>query len=276
MSHPDPGAGALRGWVRHYRRVVLAAFCAAALAAALIIVVVTSGGHSKDSVTEVGAQQLPPSNLPTGGTGPYIPSAASVTDLTDLTHSPTTSTAPITSTGSAGTGPQVLTNPGAFGAPTNITDIAQENGRFPYSLSTINRASPQQVAWAYITLRYTVTWTDTDPQQANARAAAYTTTPEPPPRVSVTTPTQWQAAADAQWQHAVAAHVMSTVQITALTVQLGSAAPGSFTLVTVSWVTKTRRNDQPTITVPGTGTLNLIAQADGTWLVAATGSDQPG
>ena|GEM_PF-6918016 len=69
--------------------------------------------------------------------------------------------------------------------------------------------------------------------------------------------------------------MLSTVQITALTVQLGAATAGGFTLVTVSWVTTTSRDDHPTITVPGTGTLTLTAQADGTWLVTDTGADQP-
>ena len=267
MNHPGTPAGQQRG-----HRRILAAGCAAVIAAALIVVIIVDG-HSDDPTSQVAAPEPSAANFSPADTGAYIPSDASAADLT---HSPTTATpAATTATAAPTTGNQgVITNPAEVGAPTNITHIPQVNGRFPYTLATINEASPEQVAWAYTTLRYTVTWTDADSQQATTRAAAYTA-PTLPPRTGTTPPAEWQAAADAQWQRAVKAHVLSTVQITALTVQLGAATAGGFTLVTVSWVTTTSRDDQPTITVPGTGTLTLTAQADGTWLVTDTGADQP-
>lgn len=251
-----------------YRRFVAAGF-AVVTSAALVVIIV--GGLRDDSPSPTAALDPSLTNVTPADTGAYIPPLESSTDLTYSPTAEAASTAAAVSTGRKGN----LTNPAEVGAPTNITNVAQVNGRFPYTLATIDRASPDQVAWAYTTLRYTVTWNDTDSQQSTTRAATYTT-PTPSYRTGTTPPTEWQAASSAQWQQAVKAHVLSTVSVTSLTVQLGAAAPGGFTIVSVSWVTTTSRNDQPTVTVPGTSTLTLAAQADGTWLVAGTGSDQPG
>ena len=257
-----------------YRRF-MATVCAAVTAAALIVVI--TGGRGDDNPSPVAAPEAAAASASPADAGAYIPPGG---PAADPSYSPSAVAAPTSPPASTGNQRSMgnqggITNPADVGAPTNITKVSPVNGRFPYTLATVNRASPEQVAWAYTTLRYTVTWNDADSQQATTRAATYTT-PTAPIRTGTSPPAQWQATAAAQWQQAVKAHVLSTVHVTALTVHLGVATPGGFTLVNVSWVTTTTRNDQPTVTVPGTSTLNLAAQTDGTWLVAGTGADQPG
>jgi len=180
VNHPGTPGGGQRG-----HRRILAAGCAAVIAAALIAVIIVDG-HSDDPTSQVAAPEPSAANFSPADTGAYIPSDLSAADLT---HSPTTATAAaMTATAAPATGNRgVITNPAEVGAPTNIAHIPQVNGRFPYTLATINKTSPEQVAWAYTTLRYTVTWTDADSQQATTRAAAYTAPTLPPPNRDDTT-----------------------------------------------------------------------------------------
>lgn len=153
----------------------------------------------------------------------------------------------------------------AAGPPTNEQRISNPK----FSVSTIERSSPAQVAWAYLTLRLSYSYTDNGPGEGVRRAAAFATATKADALTK-----GLQRADRSSWQIAVAEHAAAAVIITNLTTFTPNRRDG-FATVVASWNLTLTGTSAGSRTQGGLHTtLTLNHGADG-WAVSDDGLGQP-
>ena len=213
----------------------------------------TAPGGSRTSIT-------------TGGLASYAPQASSVQDIESTVTAPTAPSATpstpnnATAEGSAAVGSAVEpsgTVPTTFPRQT-VTGSGRTLIHPRYDLSRIDRSDPIQVAWAYLTLRLSYSYTDRAAGAGVARSAVYAT-----PTLQNRLHTQAAAADQNGWKTAAAQK-----RAAAITVDQFDSFPAAATdTIAASW-TLTITSTAGDHTVPGqTTSLVLRQQPNGTWLV---------
>ncbi len=152
------------------------------------------------------------------------------------------------------------------GAPPQ-RDILDPN----YRLDSINRKVPEQVAWAYLTLRMSYSYEDPGPEQHSRRAATYARTTG---QLSPTT----VAAAAANWATVVRDQMRAAVTITEMNVYPpgpANIAAARQALVRVTWTRTLSSELNAAVQTSGSTTVTLQRQPDSTWWVTDDGFAAP-
>ena len=178
-----------------------------------------------------------------------------------------TSTA--TATSARGT-TQIKTTNADDGAPPQeqiLTDPA-------YRLDGIDRTVPEQVAWAYLTLRLSYSYQDTDPDEHNRQAATYAS----PALSRVTAATGPAAAAGTAWAEVVDKQVRAVVKVTDMYFSLPAAestGQSGQILLRIAWIRVLSNELNAPVRTSGATTMTLQQQPTRTWLVVDYGFAEP-
>jgi len=138
-----------------------------------------------------------------------------------------------------------------------------------YTLATIDRKSPEQAAWAYLTLRMAYSYTDIGPTQHSQQAATFAT-PQPP---ATTDATQ-----TSNWAKVVSNHIQAAVTITEMDIDPPGPANHSTaaqTLIRATWTRNLTSELAAPIRSSGATTVTVQLQHNGTWLVSDSGFSAP-
>lgn len=161
----------------------------------------------------------------------------------------------------------VSSRPGTSdGAPPH-RDVVDPN----YRLDSINRKVPEQIAWAYLTLRMSYSYKDSRPEQHSQQAATYASPTGQPPAATV-------AAAAANWTTVVRDQMQAAATITEMNVYPpGPAitAAARQALVRVIWTRTLSSELNATVQTSGSTTVTLQRQPNSTWLVTDDGFAAP-
>ena len=146
-----------------------------------------------------------------------------------------------------------------------------------YSPDAIDRKVPEQVAWAYLTLRMGYSYTDSGPTEHSQQAATFAI----PTNTKTTTATAPASPAPIDipnWDHVINDKMEAVVIITEMDVcSSGPAhtATTSQTLVRVTW-TRTLSNElNAPVQSSGATTVTVQRQRNGNWLVSDNGFSDP-
>ena len=153
----------------------------------------------------------------------------------------------------------------AAGPPTNEQRI--DNPKF--AVSTVQRNSPAQVAWAYLTLRLSYSYIDAGPGEGVRRAAAFATAAKANELTS-----QLKQADHSSWQKAVDDHAAATATVTNLTAFTPNSRNG-FATVVASWNLTLTRTSTGSRTQGGLHTTLTLNQGPNGWAVSDDGLGQP-
>lgn len=171
-----------------------------------------------------------------------------------------TSGAAVSSTGAS-------SRPGTSDGAPPQRDILDPN----YRLDSINRKVPEQVAWAYLTLRMSYSHKDSGPRQHSRQAAIYASPTGQPAPATV-------AAAAANWTTVVRDQMQAAVTITEINVYPpgpANTAAARQALVRVTWNRTLSSELNAPVQTSGSTTMTLQRQPNSTWLMTDDGFAAP-
>lgn len=140
-----------------------------------------------------------------------------------------------------------------------------------YTVDSINRKVPEQVAWAYLTRRMSYSYKDSGPEQHSRQAATYASPIGQPPPATV-------AAAAANWTTVVRDQMQAAVTITEMNVYPpgpANTAAARQALVRVTWNRTLSSELNAPVQTSGSTTMTLQRQANSTWLMTDDGFAAP-
>ena len=147
-----------------------------------------------------------------------------------------------------------------------------------YSPDAINRKVPEQVVWAYITLRMAYSYTDSGPTEHSRHAAMFAISTSA--KTTTATAAASPAATDPQnWEHVILDKLRAAVTITEMDVYPSGpahTATTTQTLIRVSWTRTLFSELNAPVHSGGATTVTLQRQHNGNWLVSDNGFSAPG
>ena len=146
-----------------------------------------------------------------------------------------------------------------------------------YSPGAINRKVPEQVAWAYITLRMAYSYTDSGPTEHSQQAAMFAISTSA--KMTTATAAASPAATEPQnWDRVIVDKMKAAVTITEMDVYPSGpahTATTAQTLIRVSWTRMLSSELNGPVQSSGATSVTVQRQRNGNWLVSDNGFSDP-